>query len=172
MWTLEQSGYRHVGGLTAAAVSPLGLHAEGCRSGKEAVLALRHRLAELREQGFTNLTYLYNEEASANEIDGCYPAYDAVGIKSVLELSPITVRLENEGLGLEPDKRLIVSIWVRLIRTIDGSDLVYSYGEERSEFKMSLDRWISNGGEPFQKEVMNAPHRLTDRMIQEMDIQR
>lgn len=119
------------------------------------------RLGELR---FNPIAYLANEELLASKIEDSYPVYDHQGIKTIIELSPVLIELRNVGLGINPEKQLVLTVSARLMRTIDGFEVAYWYVTHEESGSHSLDTWAAEDGRLFREKVIQASHQLGDRV--------
>ena len=96
-----------------------------------------------------------------------YAALAQEGIDTVLELSELRVSLAPAAFVVNPPRRLVASVRIRLIRTSDGVRLddrtiTYELAGTRS-----LNAWTEDHAQAFRKNVNDAAQRLAEQLIEE-----
>jgi hypothetical protein len=106
------------------------------------------------------------------QVKGSYPGFDDRGMKTILELSPLGIELRNyDWLSqptINPKKELIIAVWVRLIRTVDGLQLGYWSVTDEDSVPLHLHEWAADNGRPFREALSSATRRLADRVVREI----
>jgi hypothetical protein len=105
------------------------------------------------------------------QVEGSYPSFDDRGMKTILELSPVGIELRNYDWvnhPINPKKELIIAVWVRLIRTVDGLQLGNWSVTDEDSVPLHLTEWAADNGRPFREALVSATRRLADRVVREI----
>jgi hypothetical protein len=176
LYVFAAGGGAVVGSLTGAVYGAIS--AEHVSSGEKTEAILKTALQDLRtpeslrdeistrvrQDVHLEVRFLGNDEVDAAHIQGSYPAFDSRGIPTMLELSHVGIELRNVGLGIDPVKQLVVTVWARHIRNIDGLEIGAWYFTDTNSIPISLNDWAADNGRAFRAQVIEAIHRHADRV--------
>jgi hypothetical protein len=127
--------------------------------------SLRYEISlEARDLLHIEITSLTDDEVAAAQIEGSYPAFDSRNMTTMLELSPVGIELRNAEWGVHPNKQLVLAVWARLIRTVDGLEIGSWYLTQEDSPRLLLNEWAAEGGRRFRERVIETTHRLGDRV--------
>lgn len=113
-----------------------------------------------------SIILLTDQELTASEIERSYPALDSKGMNTVVELSEVTVELRAADGTVNPFRRLFLTVWCRLIRTVDGAELDSRLITEMGGTR-SVTEWADQNAEAFHGEVAQAAQRLAEQVVKE-----
>jgi hypothetical protein len=165
-----------VGGIYGAA------KAETASSWEEAESAFQAALADLKMQEAiqdrmiqnaheltpNSITLLTNQELTVAEIQHSYPALDCKGINAIVDLSDVTVELRPADSAVNPVRKLFLTVWYRLIRTVDGVELDSRVITDEMGGTRSVAEWADQNAQAFREEVAQATQRLTQQVVKEL----
>ncbi len=165
-----------VGGIYAAAT------AEPVSSLEQAESAFQAALADLKiqeaiqdrviqnDRGLTpnSIILLTNQELTAAEIEHSYPVLDSKGMNRVVDLSEVTVELRAADSAVNPFRKLFMTVWCRLIRTVDGAELDSRLITDEMGGTRSVAEWADQNAQVFREEVAQAAQRLAQQVVKEL----
>jgi hypothetical protein len=87
------------------------------------------------------------------------------GIDTVLEIQDLTVTLIVAEFVVNPQRRLILSARVELIRTADGTILDDRVVTDELGPALELNSWAANHATRFRQEVVQASNRMAEQIV-------
>jgi hypothetical protein len=131
--------------------------------------AVRDRVIQnARELTPNSITLLTNQELTAAEIEHSYPILDSKGVNAVVDLSDVTVELRAADLVVNPSRKLFLTVWCRLIRTVDGAELDSRLITDEMGGTRSVAKWADQNAQAFREEVTQAAQRLAQQVVKEL----
>lgn len=115
-----------------------------------------------------SLTLLTNQELTAAEIQHSYPALDSNGINTIVDLSDATVELRAAASAVNPLRKLFLTVWYRLIRTVDGAELDSRLITDEIGGTRSVAEWADQDAQAFREEVAQATQRFAQQIVKEL----
>lgn len=115
-----------------------------------------------------SIILLTDQELTGSEIERSYPALDSKGMNTVVDLSEVTVELRAPDRAISPFRRLVLTVWCRLIRTVDGAELDSRWITDERGGTGSVAEWADQDAEAFHEEVTQAAQRLAEQVIKEL----
>lgn len=165
-----------VGGIYAAAKAEPVSSLEQAESAFQAALAdlkiqeaIQDRLIQ-NDRGLTpnSIILLTNQELTAAEIEHSYPVLDSKGMNTVVDLSEVTVELRAADSAVNPFRKLFLTVWCRLIRTVDGAELDSRLITDEMGGTRSVAEWADQNAQAFREEVAQAAQRLAQQVVKEL----
>jgi hypothetical protein len=131
--------------------------------------AIRDRVIQnARELTPNSITLLTNQDLTTAEIEHSYPVLDIRGISTVVDLSDVTVELRAAESAVNPRRKLFLTGWCRLIRTVDGAELDSRLITDEMGGIRSVAEWTDQDAQTFRDEVTDASQRLAQQVVQEL----
>lgn len=115
-----------------------------------------------------SIILLTNQELTAAEIEHSYPVLNSKGINTVVELSGVTVELRAADSAVNPFRKLFLTVWCRLIRTVDGAELDSRLITDEMSGTRSVAEWTHQNAQVFREEVTQAAQRLAQQVVKEL----
>jgi hypothetical protein len=165
-----------VGGIYSAAMSEPVSSLEQAESAFHTALAdfkiqeaIQDRMIQnARELTPNSITLLTNQELTAAEIEHSYPVLDSKGMNTVVDLSEVTVELRAADSAVNPFRKLFLTVWCRLIRTVDGTELDSRLITDEMGGTRSVAEWADQNAQAFREEVAQASQRLAQQVVKEL----
>jgi hypothetical protein len=131
--------------------------------------AIRDRVIQ-NAHGLTpnSIILLTNQELTAAEIEHSYPVLDSKGMNTVVDLSEVTVELRAADSTVNPFRKLFLTVWCRLIRTVDGAELDSRLIADEMGGTRSVAEWTDKNAQVFREEVTQAAQRLAQQVAKEL----
>lgn len=130
---------------------------------------LRDRVIEnARDRTHSPIILLTNQELTAAEIEHSYPVLESKGMNTVVDLSEVTVELRAADSAVNPSRKLILTVWCRLIRTVDGAELDSRLITDEMGGTRSVAEWADQNAQEFREEVTQASQRLAQQVVKEL----
>ena len=131
--------------------------------------AIRDRVIEYtRELTPNSITLLTNQELTAAEIEHSYPVLNSKGMNTVVDLSEVTVELQAANSAVNPFRKLFLTVWCRLIRTVDGAELDSRLVTDEMGGTRSVAEWTDQNAQVFREEVSQAAQRLAQQVVKQL----
>lgn len=165
-----------VGGIYGAAkAEPVSSweHAESAFQAALADLEIKDSIRDLvienaRDRTHGPIIFLTDEEFTAAEIEHSYPVLDSKDIHTVVDLSEVTVELRAADSAVNPFRKLFLTVWCRLIRTVDGAELDSRLITDEMGGTRSVAEWADQNAQAFREEVDQAAHRFAQQIVKEL----
>jgi len=131
--------------------------------------ALRDRVIQ-NARGLTpnSIILLTNQEITAAEIEHSYLVLDSKGINWVVDLSEVTVELRAADSAVNPFRKLFLTVWCRLFRTVDGAELDSRLVTDEMGGTRSVAEWTDQNAQVFREEVTQAAQHLAQQVVKEL----
>jgi hypothetical protein len=131
--------------------------------------ALRDRVIQ-NARGLTpnSIILLTNQELTDAEIERSYPVLHSKGINTVVDLSEVTVELRAGESAVNPFRKLFLTVWCRLFRTVDGAELDSRVITDEMGGTRSVAEWTDQNAQAFREEVTQAAQRLPQQVVKEL----
>jgi hypothetical protein len=123
-----------------------------------------HLTAFSREHGY-EITYLPQVAMPEPQAQSRYAAARRDGIDTVLEIQDFTVNLIAAQFMVNPQRGLILSAHVQLVRTSDGKVLDDRMVTDEVGPALALNDWTANHAARFREEVVQASQRLAEAIV-------
>lgn len=131
--------------------------------------ALRdHVIQNARGLTPNSIILLTDQEFTAAELEHSYPALDSKGMNTVVELSEVTIELRAADGAVNPFRKLFLTVWCRLIRTVDGAELDSRLITVEMGGTRSAADWADQNAQVFRDEVAQAVQRLAQQVVKEL----
>jgi hypothetical protein len=165
-----------VGGIYGAAkAEPVSSweHAESAFQAALADLEIKDSIRDLvienaRDRTHGPIIFLTDQEFTAAEIEHSYPVLDSKDIHTVVDLSEVTVELRAADSAVNPFRKLFLTVWCRLIRTVDGTELDSRLITDEMGGTRSVAEWADQNAQAFREEVDQAAHRFAQQVVKEL----
>ncbi len=89
-------------------------------------------------------------------------------MNTVVELSEVAVELRAADGAVNPFRRLFLTVWCRLIRTVDGAELDSRWITDERGGTGSVAEWTDQNAEMFREEITQAAQRLAQQVVKEI----
>ncbi len=131
--------------------------------------AIRNRVIQ-DGRGLTvnSLILLTSQELIAAEIEHSYPVLHINGINTVVDLSEVTVELRAADSAVNPDRKLFLTVWCRLIRTVDGAEIESRLITDEIGRTRSVAEWVDQNAQAFREEVTLAAQRVAQNVVKDL----
>jgi hypothetical protein len=165
-----------VGGIYGAAKAEPVSSWEHAESAFHAALAdlkvqdsIRDRVIEnARDRIHGPIILLTDQEFTVAELEHSYPVLDSKGMNTIVELSVVTVELRAADVGVNPLRKLFLTVWCRLIRTVDGAEFNSRLIIDEMGGTRSAADWADQNAQVFRDEVTQAAQRLAQQVVNEL----
>jgi hypothetical protein len=125
-----------------------------------------HLAAFSRSHGY-EITDLIKVAPQEPQEKARYAATRRDGINTVLEIQDFTVTLMPAEFMVNPQRGLILSAHVQLVRTSDGNVLDDRMVTDKLGPKLAFNNWMANHAARFREEVVQATQRLAEAIVTE-----
>ena len=89
-------------------------------------------------------------------------------MNTVADLSEVTVDLRAADSAVNPFRKLFLTVWCRLIRTVDGAELDSRLITDEMGGTRSVAEWADQNAQAFREEVAQAAQRLAQQVVKEL----
>jgi hypothetical protein len=89
-------------------------------------------------------------------------------MNTVVDLSEITLELRAADSAVNPFRKLFLTAWCRLIRTVDGAELDSRLITDEMGGPRSVAEWADQNAQAFREEVAQAAQRLAQQVVKEL----
>jgi hypothetical protein len=125
-----------------------------------------HLVVFSRMHGF-EITHLSTGPPEEPQEPSRYAAARRGGIDTVLEIQDFTVNLMPAEFTVNPQRGLILSAHVQLVRTSDGNVLDDRKVTDELGPALALNNWMANHAARFSEEAVQATQRLAETIVTE-----
>jgi hypothetical protein len=131
--------------------------------------SIRDRVIEnARDRTHGPIALMTDQEFTAAELEHSYPALDSKGMNTVVELSEVTIELRAADGAVNPFRKLFLTVWCRLIRTVDGAEIDSRLITDELGGTRSVAEWADQNAQAFREEVAQASQRFAQQVVKEL----